>query len=504
MLHQKRSPEEQQKAEKDKTISTLEKIISVDFESNPDLLRKHASQGELENLVGILPEGKAKAILRQELGKRWMSSTGQTSGDEEPRSSAPPSVPKANPVFVGVTPGQSTSFVKGGLTTGVTAATGLTPTWTATGLGGAWHPLPPPRVIPPPTQVLTGYTPGQTLTAQLGNTVERLNAAGDEARKKLDALPIEQEVKAVEQLTTDIKKATDKAVAVASGAYGYRKDGEPRKIPKSEKELWKDENKEILKNKKATEVNELWNKVKQARQDALLTAKNERLMQKIDLNACDVKSLEDIDGLRAQQRIDIIALRTTLPNQKFEKLSQIRAVKGIGEKTMTLLRQWTKTLPGDESGPTVSRHPVLVGEHVCHLKNLVQSEESKVPFGFLSTEPIKEPTIFKKVTQQVQLRNLICLARERRKPGTIWYDTGCRRCVAGPDEHKRMRDFLRTLGLQPVKREIFEEFVFGDGEVDRATVAWIYPVFFDGKFVGVLDIAECTVPCPTSVFAQYG
>ena len=60
-----------------------------------------------------------------------------------------------------------------------------------------------------------------------------------------------------------------------------------------------------------------------------------------------------------------------------------------------------------------------------------------------------------------------------------------------------MRDVLKTFGLQPVRREIFEEFVFGDGEVDKATVAWIYPVFFDGKFVGVLDIAECTAPCPT-------
>ena len=79
----------------------------------------------------------------------------------------------------------------------------------------------------------------------------------------------------------------------------------------------------------------------------------------------------------------------------------------------------------------------------------------------------------------------------------MWYDSGCRRCVAGPDDHKRMREFLASFDLVPIRRDTLEEFVFGDGQVDTARVAWIYPVFMDGKVVAAIDIAECTVPCPT-------
>lgn len=78
----------------------------------------------------------------------------------------------------------------------------------------------------------------------------------------------------MELLTKALKKATDKAVAVASGAYGYRKDGENHKIPNSEKDIWKEENKEMLKGKKAADVNTPRNKAKQARQYQFLLAKN--------------------------------------------------------------------------------------------------------------------------------------------------------------------------------------------------------------------------------------
>ena len=84
----------------------------------------------------------------------------------------------------------------------------------------------------------------------------------------------------------------------------------------------------------------------------------------------------------------------------------------------------------------------------------------------------------------------------KKKAGMMWYDTGCRRCVAGPDEHKKMTAYLFEYGYQPVKIDINEEFIFGDGEVSRARVAWLYPVFLDGVCVGAIDIAEVTVPCP--------
>ena len=69
-------------------------------------------------------------------------------------------------------------------------------------------------------------------------------------------------------------------------------------------------------------------------------------------------------------------------------------------------------------------------------------------------------------------------------------------CVSGPDDHVKMRNYLAKFGLQPTKHERYEEFICGDGHIDKSIVSWVYPVFIYGIFRGVIDIAECTVPCP--------
>ena len=50
--------------------------------------------------------------------------------------------------------------------------------------------------------------------------------------------------------------------------------------------------------------------------------------------------------------------------------------------------------------------------------------------------------------------------------------------------------------IKPERRDRVEEFIFGDGQVDYSKHSWGYPTFINGKFMGVIDIAECTVPCP--------
>ena len=92
-------------------------------------------------------------------------------------------------------------------------------------------------------------------------------------------------------------------------------------------------------------------------------------------------------------------------------------------------------------------------------------------------------------------QNFVGMAKTK-EPGHLWFDTGCRRCVCGPDDHKRMRDKLRNYGLRPMKTSLQEEFIFGDGETHSSVCSWKYPVFLDNNFCGTIDIAEVEVPCP--------
>ena len=41
-----------------------------------------------------------------------------------------------------------------------------------------------------------------------------------------------------------------------------------------------------------------------------------------------------------------------------------------------------------------------------------------------------------------------------------------------------------------------EEFIFGNAKVETSTCAWQYPVYFEGKLVGAVDIADIPVSCP--------
>ena len=57
-----------------------------------------------------------------------------------------------------------------------------------------------------------------------------------------------------------------------------------------------------------------------------------------------------------------------------------------------------------------------------------------------------------------QKLNFVYLTKKKRSPGTLWFDTGCRRCVAGVDEHRRMRTALSLHGLQPVRLHCDDSF----------------------------------------------
>ena len=95
----------------------------------------------------------------------------------------------------------------------------------------------------------------------------------------------------------------------------------------------------------------------------------------------------------------------------------------------------------------------------------------------------------------LQLMTLLAQATEKRA-GDMYQDSGCNRCVAGPFAHEQMHQFLAPYGIIPVKLHKQEEFIFGNNQVEMSNCAFQYPVFFDGKLVGSIDIVRSPVPCP--------
>ena len=85
---------------------------------------------------------------------------------------------------------------------------------------------------------------------------------------------------------------------------------------------------------------------------------------------------------------------------------------------------------------------------------------------------------------------------EKFKAGEMYQDSGCNRCIAGEQIHERWQKYLLQYGIRPIRVEKQEEFVFGNNEVEMSTCAWTYPVFLEGRAVGVIDIASVKVPCP--------
>ena len=78
----------------------------------------------------------------------------------------------------------------------------------------------------------------------------------------------------------------------------------------------------------------------------------------------------------------------------------------------------------------------------------------------------------------------------------FWCDSACDRGVSGPGAHRGMREVLAVYGLKPVKEEVAEKFIFGDGETKTSKFRYVYPVGLGGKYCGKLGQACIDVPCP--------
>ena len=84
----------------------------------------------------------------------------------------------------------------------------------------------------------------------------------------------------------------------------------------------------------------------------------------------------------------------------------------------------------------------------------------------------------------------------QQKPGKMYQDRGCCRCVAGYDVHDVWQRYLSSQGLTPARLNKKEELIFGTCKVEISDCAFQYPFFFEGTLKGSIDVARIPVACP--------
>jgi hypothetical protein len=163
-------------------------------------------------------------------------------------------------------------------------------------------------------------------------------------------------------------------------------------------------------------------------------------------------------------------------------------------------------LVGEEMTP-------IKGHHVLHIDYLGLARTMKInPFPKFA-EAVKKLPVYVGTGEEEEVasdsatdpkssdqfkvpENLTLVCKDLKPPGYLWFDTGCRRCVSGHEEHKRMTEELARIGLKPVKVMKQEQFIFGDAKTATSDCAFAYPSFQNSRFAGLMDIARVPVPCP--------
>ena len=166
--------------------------------------------------------------------------------------------------------------------------------------------------------------------------------------------------------------------------------------------------------------------------------------------------------------------------------------KGI--KVNPFFGRFQKDFPGLQSKEPIVEDVPVCSDHECschetECPDLVDSSSSE---GEDAVPDEKHRYHVKLATSP----KFVLITKKSRAPGQLWFDTGCRRCVAGPEDHLKIRAELAKIGLKPMVINKQEEFIFGDAKTATSDLAFVYPSFQNGKFSGVMDMARVPVPCP--------
>ena len=155
----------------------------------------------------------------------------------------------------------------------------------------------------------------------------------------------------------------------------------------------------------------------------------------IDLNTCSIDALERIPKLSLPVRQAIIKKRNSLPAQRFTCWEELLDVPGLGA---TMLRS-LKVFCQDPSIPTAT-------EATSGMANRVLVVSSSTT----------EDTERHQMTTAIQQLLTLWTRTNENKPGNMYQDSGCNRCVAGKEVHAAWQRYLAKLGLSAVRVEKVE------------------------------------------------
>ena len=221
------------------------------------------------------------------------------------------------------------------------------------------------------------------------------------------------------------------------------------------------------------QLEEIWKDYKElAEQERVMNVRGELGVgaPTIDLNTCAIDALERVPKLTLPIRQAIILKRNSLPGKRFSSWTDLSNIPGLG----VVMLQSMKVFCRDPAECPPNPHHVLAVN--------TQDIQGDVNRHHMSPDLDRLLTLWTKANEY--------------KPGKMYQDSGCNRCVAGHDVHEAWQAYLAEKGLRPVKISKQEEFIFGNGKVEMSDCAFQYPAYLDGKLVGSLDIARIPVSCP--------
>ena len=199
--------------------------------------------------------------------------------------------------------------------------------------------------------------------------------------------------------------------------------------------------------------------------------------------------LERVPKLNLPVRKAIIQKRNSLPAQRFMCWNDLLEVPGIGPVVLQCMKVYCKD-------PAASSD-ILREQPTAGLPTTLGPASSASASGANQVLMVGSNTADQFFVPNLPQQLMVLWTKTRAKrAGEMYQDSGCNRCVAGPDVHKEMHEFLAAYGIVPVQLNKQEEFIFGNNQVEMSDCAFQYVVFLDGKLRGAIDIARIPVPCP--------
>ena len=507
---------DQEKSESGRKVSPKESPFSptpakwFDTMVGPDLM---------EMLVGEIKKGTGPSPA-SDTSKDSGSSAGSASSGSQQSSSAPSSSASGT----GASPPPPPP---GG--PGRTPSSGASPPVSST-------PKASSRAVPPATrQTVTidgevfpflqiPAVPDSELESHINpETIAAMSAVADMAVKD-DLTPGVKAV--VEEKTKEaLLKTIDKVVKSELSIYGKTKSGSARKKPMTTKERWCAEHKDVLKNYSSEQQKKMFAAAEDHDKQVRVFRKQQILEAKVDINTAGREEFTAL-GLPYRVVTRVLNLRDLKPDRRFPTIESLREVSGIGDAILTSIRPhlvpiqeiaYTSPLrtPYAPLGADVTPSSASSSSPVptWSVNLVLQQHEESLSRRFRSTKLPPIPSSFAEpsddlshltsstakavpTTSIFSVDNFVHVMKKKRIPGQLWYDTGCKRCVCGPDDHRKMQKELAQYGLKAEREECQERFVFGNGETVYSNCNYIYPVFFNGRCVGSINIACVACPCP--------